>query len=413
MSAPSGSDSRPARKRQRRSARADQPAIPPPCVHPFNNLKGDIKPVDASTIDALELRDLLSQANRVCVDRLDFVDVSDAVIDKLFVRAYHGKSPVLPPLSRRRTAQQIREFFRLSGSARKDIVERESGAVVDRDFADSAVRWDGENSNWSDLCAASSDSSASGDELDDPVPPSRCGGITLQFIRESRIGEERKKELELGFKHTVREGLSLRPRVSHPNDDRWNFRPPVVGAIEDGNDGRIKWLVKESCHGESDQYERMLICAVACSGGELSEKERLCTDCQKHKKRLMERLDSQISLRAKPIHPNTRTSILARTWSLQKQQTDYHRRQSHNKTLKIIRRDKIIAELEKAAVEIDRNKQSDLLFCDDVETAAFHLDCVLDDTLDLLRDGGTLPPRERSDETLINVHKIATDDTLQ
>lgn len=95
MSAPSGLDSRPfpaaaradaappapTRRSARARASAEEPAPPPRSVHPYN-LKGTVKPVDASLYDCEQLRENFGEGISACVDRLDFSRVDVKCIDK-------------------------------------------------------------------------------------------------------------------------------------------------------------------------------------------------------------------------------------------------------------------------------------------------------------------------------------------
>ena len=53
----------------------------PQSIHPFIDVA--FKPIDASTIDALLLREFLCNNNPRCIKRLDFVNVDDAITDLL------------------------------------------------------------------------------------------------------------------------------------------------------------------------------------------------------------------------------------------------------------------------------------------------------------------------------------------
>ena len=61
---------------------------------------------------------------------------------------------------------------------------------------------------------------------------------------------------------------------------------------------------------------------------------------------------------------------MARSGSLQKKATDYHKKESRNKSQKLARRDKVIANLlEQTGMDVKVNSASDSIFCDDVQQA--------------------------------------------
>ena len=69
-------------------------------------------------------------------------------------------------------------------------------------------------------------------------------------------------------------------------------------------------------------------------------------------------------------NPNIRSSLKERTTSLYRDKTEYHRRESRNKSKKIKRRDEVIAKLLKTtAIEVPMNENLDDIFSDNVAEA--------------------------------------------
>jgi len=144
-----------------------------------------------------------------------------------------------------------------------------------------------------------------------------CKAVTLDHIRHMNIrSDERKTDLMLGFKHICR--------------GRWCYAPPVVGIVSNGNDPTdIRWIVGEAAHSpEDDQYNHLTIRSVDCTKTVSEDVKVICSKCAHWKKRLMERFNSQLKIRAGEFTAMTRHNILSRLGSLQKQALEYHKRQS-------------------------------------------------------------------------------------
>ena len=217
------------------------------------------------------------------------------------------------------------------------------------------------------------------------APPEtlRCQGINLQYYRNStsRLNgtlEERQKradELVLNFKNACREAFSWREKLSHPTNDRWKYCLPVVGALVNLNskENEVRWTVEELAHDpQESQYDYLSIRAVGCTKGELEDSEVVCKECAAWRDRLRERLDQQKSSREREFDPNTRRTVMSKTWSLDQKHTNHHKRMSGNKSLKIKRRDKIIKLLkDSTGVDIDVTAGGNAVFTDE---AANHVE---------------------------------------
>mmetsp|Transcript_19434 Transcript_19434/g.41004 ORF Transcript_19434/g.41004 Transcript_19434/m.41004 type:complete len:471 (+) Transcript_19434:601-2013(+) len=196
-------------------------------------------------------------------------------------------------------------------------------------------------------------------------------------MRGSSLEEiaERRNKRVLGFKHLVHESFVNRSNLSRPHDNKWSgvMAPPIIGAIMDGNDtNKIGWVVEENHHrvGE-DQFLHCNIRTIACSRAEVQDGSGLCRACFDSKQSLSRRFEAAVDIREGLHNPNTRNSIVERTTSLHQERTDYHRRESRNKSKKIARREKIIADLlDKTAINVPMNDHLDEVFNDDVAEAA-------------------------------------------
>ena len=195
------------------------------------------------------------------------------------------------------------------------------------------MQWCDKTSNWTfDVSKA-------------PEDKRYCQGITLQHVENMRFpSEDRRDEKMKGYKYTVREGWVTRSKISHPDNNQWQFAPPVTGVITKVGADKVRWIVEEDAHDKNScQYKHTHIRAVGCKRSRsLSQGSDLCTECIKDKRALLDRVDSNIDLRTAPFNPKTRLSILERSGSLQKQALDYHKRESKNKSQKLARRDKVI-----------------------------------------------------------------------
>jgi len=343
---------RPKRSRRTSASSSTSGAASSQSFHPFR-----CRSVDAARLDIAQLREGMVDNDAKFVHRLDFVRCSDQLLRNLFVTERttmrFSKAVEYPPLAYRRTARYIRRWLNvLSKADRADLCSRIEGTEIVVEHDDLA-QWDG--ALWSDnlaelnqmvdeeIDAAVQEGNPIDDEINVVVAgPKPCQGIGLSHIWSmKRCPNQRIEELSLGFCHTVLEGLTRRVQASNPVLDEWKFRPPIVGAIQHGNfSSKTNWVLIEQIHYDSgsndndiyNQFEHFRIFDVTCKGDQLVDDDKPCKACTASRIALMNRCGSNFKHRQDgAFHPKTRSSILARTGSLQKKQADYHRRQSKNK----------------------------------------------------------------------------------
>ena len=93
----------------------------------------------------------------------------------------------------------------------------------------------------------------------------------------------------------------------------------------------------------------------------------LCTDCQNNKQTLLRCMESAVNIRENGVDPNTRSMVLIRSMTLQKQSIEYHQNESEKKSKKIAWRDKAIDKLDQSTViNVHMNEHADDIFNDDV-----------------------------------------------
>ena len=82
--------------------------------------------------------------------------------------------------------------------------------------------------------------------------------------------EEKLSKMLVEFRHTVRESWQGRAKLSQPDDDKWPFYPPIVGAVL-GRQMEVLAVVEEEprLKGE-DQFEFHCIRAPDYGQGELN-----------------------------------------------------------------------------------------------------------------------------------------------
>ena len=337
-------------------------------------------PVNAARLDRDVLKKMASENSTKYLSRIDFCKLSDDDIAYIFVtertyKRFRDKLIIFPPDHFKRDASNIKRWFNEFGAAaRQQVIDDCSNVKILIDH-DDTLQWSIEEDAWGKETLPQPQVSA-------PPPssePSRfCNGFMMKDIEAMRLqGDEQEREARreniiLGFKHTIREGYVTRSAVSQPNNDMWQFCPPITGVILHGNDNtKARWTVEEDQHeiGE-DQFEHHKIRAVGCTRLELNDNDVYCVGCAAEKRALLQRFDSNVKLREGEFDPRTRHNVLGRSASLQKQATDYHRRESKNKMKKISRRDKVIAKLEESTgIDVKMNKHTDYLFHPDVEAA--------------------------------------------
>ena len=319
-------------------------------------------PVDASRIHRDQIKsEIGNQKKSIYLNALDFVNVSDGDIEYLFVtdriRKMHKEGLFLPPLSHRRSAKQITDYFSLGIRDKKRIRDDSANWTITRAHNDSLI-WDCHNQAWIEP----KEEPAPARIAHRPAQQTPCQGITLGNLRAIIISNEaRACRLRLGFKHTVREGWTTRSKVSHPNNDRWSYTPPVVGMLENVNTSEPRWRVEES-GAKADQFENHSIRAINCVGALLRLGKQLCAECEANKRAIIARFDSNVDIREN-FDPKTKHTILERAPSLQKYVLEHHRRQSKIKGLRLARRDKVIGQLlESTGIDVRINGQSDSVF---------------------------------------------------
>ena len=223
--------------------------------------------------------------------------MSDSQIKSLFYKPeIHANGTIrngtflYPPPHRRRTAQQIREFFKLGWEDKRTVISDAPKWTIDStnmvtylesSFAaseevnpgvredDASVRSDHVAVDFlPDPNASDGDSSASDDNT--------CPGITLSYISSMKLDAEGRSCKSLGFKHVCREGFTTRAEFEHPSRaDKWPFQLPIVGALSCGLDpNKLIWKVEELADYENNQpildgpeFERFNIRHVDCTSG--------------------------------------------------------------------------------------------------------------------------------------------------
>ena len=369
------------RRSSRRASSASNVSSRIATVHPED------ESLDAASFKLGRLEILLAKNPPGFEDRLDFINMSDENIDQLFVseRVRLRAAVIYPPENHRRTAKQIRYWFNELGNRdKKTIIEEANDNLEISVSHNNSLCWDG--IRWTKVTWDGFSFSEVPQSAHDAIPSSLnnettstttcnastsiCNGVSLASIRCMKVSQSRLDEIVLGFMHTCREAFNNREPLSHPTDDRWNYAPPVVGVLANGNDPTdIRWTLEETHHSpDVTQYEHLHFHAIGCSKVELPAGQILCSSCAAIKKRLMDRIDSQIKICVGEFKPQTRSNIMTRSGSLQKKVAEYHKRESKNKSKKLARRDKVITNLlEQTGMDMKVNSSSDFIFCDDVE----------------------------------------------
>lgn len=298
--------------------------------------------------------------NNEFTSHLDFVHVNNAQIKSLFYLPQHHNSVSIndageilyPPLEYRRTAQKIREWFRLGLKNKEAVLAKAdefqwelntdgvvkyinswlaSDGVQEADATDDAsVRSDDAVVNFEPNPAEGSDCEEEEEVL--------CMGIHLEYINNMKLDSEKRAARIRGFKDVCREGFGTRIDLEHPDNIgfKWPFCIPVVGALTSGNEkGKFVWRLEEQGDykntlpsEDGPEFERFSIRHVDCTSGPI-QREGLCISCISKKKLLMARIDAAVKARSDALNPKTRIS-LSITGSLQKRHTEYYRRKSRN-----------------------------------------------------------------------------------
>ncbi|EJK64027.1 hypothetical protein THAOC_15281 [Thalassiosira oceanica] len=284
-------------------------------------------PVDAMNENQVDVNVLWDEidggkSHNSYLKMIDFVDVPDDLLRKLFTtsrvkektRAKEGDSIPCPPLHRRRSIDHLRQWFNQFGPKQREDIASKGGdeyeVVKDHD---GDLVWDGE-----------------------------------------RWGQPHREDSEEGGQEMPPARTSL--RRLHARDHR---------VLCHGNNNEIRYVVKERPHDEGQsQYDFMSVHPLGCGCGELAEDDQVCQVCQKSKSAIIRLVDNQLGLRDREggVDPRTRTSLL-RTSSLQREQVNYHRRESRRKGKIISRRDQALARLEEeTGVDVLISTDNDLIF---------------------------------------------------
>jgi hypothetical protein len=161
-------------------------------------------------------------------------------------------------------------------------------------------------------------------------------------------------------------------RLESPSNSgfKWPFEPPVISAITHGNDDtQIVWKIEEIVSDateylvEGSDYGRFIIRHTDCDqtdGNDL--KNGLCSNCEKKKRTLFRRFDSNINIRNDDFNEKSRSS-LDRTFSLKDRRVDYYVNKSRRSSQKLSYRQRALDKLaEETGVDVLVNESSDLIF---------------------------------------------------
>ena len=271
-------------------------------THPIDNAK------DASIYSPHALMKIRSR-NPEYFDKLDFVHVTNEVIEYLFVnesiRSKHSKV-LHPPLARRRTATQIREFYRLGTSQCQEQIKQ---------YEDYSLN-------------ATALPNIAEDEVKEPTP---CRGISLDDIKGLSTTKERIKMMTEGFIDLVEEAMTNSARLLRENSKKWSrlLRWPTKGVALFGMKKQVRWrLVEEipeddKAEGDSsilpgigeeeeefDLLDALSFRAESCTGGNAVEGSTLCKDCSDSKKAFQRRCMSTHQMSNKPVSKKTNDRFL-------------------------------------------------------------------------------------------------------
>jgi hypothetical protein len=354
--------------------------------------------IDATTVPSLVLSREISGHHSLFSASLDFVKTPDSKIKSLFYKPErHDKRSIdehnqilFPPPTHRRTAAQIRTFFEYGLGAKKQIIHQSANDIIDTsnliNYIDSEFACDGHS--------ATNDSESIGEEsiksdaaVDHPmdqdessteenVEQEMCVGVDLEYITNMKLDKESRDARMLGFKHTVREGYTTRTRLEHPNNIgfQWPFCLPVVGVLVNGNKpNEIVWTIREKeCYNnictedDGPDFGRYSIHHVDCVGGAIV-KQGLCSSCLAKKKLLTARFHSNFVARNQGVDINSRSTIGARTYSLQQGVTDHYKKRAKNLSKRLSYKQRALDKLtEEQGMTVEINETSDSIFNYDV-----------------------------------------------
>lgn len=359
---------------------------PPISKHPSET------PIDATSYPLRHLRLVVedSTQHQHLLHDLDFVDLPDDIILQLFYKADQHESRslsadgsiIMPPPALRRSNSQIREFFRLGRSQKRQKIEDFSSHIIDKtgriNYTNS-VYYEESLENEKRPTVQSTIDPQSPPQQEPPSvwpespPISVCGGINIQYLQDMRWTTERFKEMAYGFADTQRESLMTRIKLANPRNPfgGWNFEPPVVGALVSGNDqNRVVWTCTEIVNGSEPfmlgcdvDFGRYTFRHVDCDVSDTTEvKHGLCTACLRAKPILLSRFDSNLKLHTSGFNPKRRASM-DRTPSLMWDRTDYFATELKKVSRRLSYKEKALAKLiEDTGVDCPINEDSDKIF---------------------------------------------------
>jgi len=154
--------------------------------------------VDASTTPSDILAKELNQTTQTnLIRQLDFVDVGEDTIRVLFYSSAQP-SALLPPLSRCRTAQQIRYFVCMGQKQQKSVIETESNHFIVRDGRSTYEQYIQSMKQAESADSPQEAPAMDNDEIPISVSPKvfseiqRCGGITMDLLHNLRQGGQER-----------------------------------------------------------------------------------------------------------------------------------------------------------------------------------------------------------------------------
>jgi hypothetical protein len=226
-------------------------------------------PIDACSVSLRHLRQYVAnrKQHRLILHDLDFVNAGDDLIQDLFYNENRHKSQsidedgsiLMPPPGRRRSAQQILEFFEWGKRQKREVIQSYHNCIIntngminytDSQYCEAPLSPIREEPN-----PTIDDPAIDNPVYDDPASPSItvCGGINIEYLQSMRYTTTRLEEIIFGFADTYRESLMTRLRLENARNPNggWKYAPPVVGALTSGKtSGAHKDRVIWTCTSE-------------------------------------------------------------------------------------------------------------------------------------------------------------------
>ena len=265
-------------------------------------------PIDVTTMPSIALRRAFDDpsSHYDLFSRLDFVNIADSKLKQLFYNEHSQQQRcidrwgnfIFPPPALRRTAKQIRTFIQLGPRQKAEQITEYQHFTIDLtstiNYMQSSFHVTPSTPEKPIMSAPALDPTL---VAPTPLLPSKCSGVSINYISDMRYSQERRDEVTLGFIHTVREGWSTRQRLESPTNVgfAWLFCLPVVICLTDGiKTSEIVWNVEESKESDTttSDFDKFTIKHVDCGGDELISVGSLCFACESKKRRLFERFDS-------------------------------------------------------------------------------------------------------------------------